>query len=49
MLDGLFQQALLGHVAGDAAALPTLVEQVHALMPLTLSPHPVDNSVAVVR
>ena len=49
VLDGLFQQALLGHVAGDAAALPTLVEQVHALMPLTLSPRPVDNSVAVVR
>jgi AcrR family transcriptional regulator len=37
VLDGLFQQALLGHVAGDAAALPTLVEQVHALMPLTLA------------
>jgi AcrR family transcriptional regulator len=38
VLDGLFQQALLGHVAGDAAALPTLVSQVHALMPLTLQP-----------
>jgi len=38
VLDGLFQQALLGHVAGDAAALPTLVTQVHALMPLTLQP-----------
>jgi TetR/AcrR family transcriptional regulator, transcriptional repressor of bet genes len=38
VLDGLFQQALLGHVAGDAAALPTLVDQVHALMPLTLQP-----------
>ena len=36
VLDGLFQQALLGHVAGDASALPTLVEQVHGLMPLTL-------------
>jgi TetR/AcrR family transcriptional regulator, transcriptional repressor of bet genes len=36
VLDGLFQQALLGHVAGDAGALPTLVEQVHGLMPLTL-------------
>jgi TetR/AcrR family transcriptional regulator, transcriptional repressor of bet genes len=42
VLDGLFQQALLGHVAGDASALPTLVEQVHALMPLTLVPKPVD-------
>ena len=42
MLDGVFQQALLGHVAGDASALDTLVEQVHALMPLTLSPLPSD-------
>ena len=40
VLDGLFQQALLGYVAGDAAALPTLVEQVHSLMPLTLAPLP---------
>jgi len=37
VLDGLFQQALLGHVAGDESALPSLVEQVHALMPLTLA------------
>jgi AcrR family transcriptional regulator len=37
VLDGLFQQALLGHVAGDESALPTLVEQVHTLMPLTLA------------
>jgi TetR/AcrR family transcriptional repressor of bet genes len=37
VLDGLFQQALLGHVAGNADALPTLVDQVHALMPLTLA------------
>ena len=36
VLDGLFQQALLGYVAGDAEALPTLVEQVHGLMPLTI-------------
>ena len=36
VLDGLFQQALLGYVAGDAAALPTLADQVHGLMPLTL-------------
>jgi AcrR family transcriptional regulator len=40
VLDGLFQQALLGHVAGDASALETLVDQVHALMPLTLGPLP---------
>jgi len=37
VLDGLFQQALLGYVAGDEAALPTMVEQVHTLMPLTLA------------
>jgi hypothetical protein len=47
VLDGLFQAALLGHVTGDAAALPTLVDQVHGLMPLTLSPLP--NSVDAVR
>ncbi len=40
VLDGLFQAALLGHVTGNPAALPTLVDQVHALMPLTLSPLP---------
>jgi AcrR family transcriptional regulator len=38
VLDGLFQQALLGHVAGDETALPILVEQVHSLMPLMLAP-----------
>jgi AcrR family transcriptional regulator len=38
VLDGLFQQALLGHVTGGTRALDTLVEQVHSLMPLTLSP-----------
>jgi AcrR family transcriptional regulator len=38
VLDGLFQQALLGYVAGDDSALETLVDQVHALMPLTLAP-----------
>jgi hypothetical protein len=47
VLDGLFQQALLGHVAGDATALSTLVGQVKALMPLTLSPLP--NQVDAVR
>jgi TetR/AcrR family transcriptional repressor of bet genes len=40
VLDGLFQQALLAHVGGDASALDTLVEHVHALMPLTLVPAP---------
>ena len=40
VLDGLFQAALLGHVTGSPTALPTLVSQVHALMPLTLSPLP---------
>ncbi len=38
VLDGLFQAALLGHVSGDPQALPTLVRQVHGLMPLTLGP-----------
>ena len=38
VLDGLFQAALLGHVTGNPSALPTLVDQVHALMPLTLTP-----------
>ena len=37
VLDGLFQAALLGHVTGNSDALPTLVDQVHALMPLTLA------------
>ena len=40
VLDGLFQAALLGHVTGNPAALPTLVDQVHGLMPLTLAPLP---------
>ena len=40
VLDGLFQAALLGHVTGNPAALPTLVGQVHGLMPLTLGPLP---------
>jgi AcrR family transcriptional regulator len=38
LLDGLFQQALLGYVAGDETALSTLSEQVHGLMPLLLHP-----------
>ena len=38
VLDGLFQQALLGHLAGDPRSLETIVEQVHGLMPLMLAP-----------
>lgn len=34
MLDGIFQQALLGHLSGDGAALDTLREEVHDVMPL---------------
>jgi TetR/AcrR family transcriptional regulator, transcriptional repressor of bet genes len=51
VLDGLFQAALLGHVTGSAVALPTLVEQVHGLMPLTLGPMPraMSNRVDAVR
>jgi TetR/AcrR family transcriptional regulator, transcriptional repressor of bet genes len=37
VLDGLFQQALLGHLTGQPAALDDLVAQVHALMPVTLA------------
>jgi TetR/AcrR family transcriptional regulator, transcriptional repressor of bet genes len=40
VLDGLFQAALLRYVAGDPAALTTLVGQVHGLLPLTLGPFP---------
>ena len=36
VLDGLFQQALLSHVAGEVSALPRLVDQVHSLMPMML-------------
>jgi TetR/AcrR family transcriptional repressor of bet genes len=36
MLDGLFQQALLGHLAGRSAALDDLRQQVRELMPLFL-------------
>ncbi|MEV4513920.1 TetR/AcrR family transcriptional regulator [Dactylosporangium sp. NPDC049525] len=36
MLDGLFQQALLEHVGGHPESLATLVDQVHAVMPLML-------------
>jgi TetR/AcrR family transcriptional repressor of bet genes len=37
LLDGLFQQSLLGHIAGRAEALDELIEQVHDVMPLMLS------------
>ncbi len=37
MLDGLFQQALLGHVAGRADALNDLCQQVRDVMPLMLT------------
>ncbi|WP_309647312.1 TetR/AcrR family transcriptional regulator [Nocardioides sp.] len=40
IVDGLFQQALLGHLGGDETALDTIVEQVHGLMPLMLAPAP---------
>jgi TetR/AcrR family transcriptional regulator, transcriptional repressor of bet genes len=36
LLDGVFQQALLNHTLGDEHALPTLVDQVHALLPVAL-------------
>jgi TetR/AcrR family transcriptional regulator, transcriptional repressor of bet genes len=36
LLDGVFHQALLNHTLGDEHALPTLVDQVHALLPVTL-------------
>ena len=37
MLDGLFQQALLGYLAGRDGALDGLVAQVHKVMPLVLA------------
>ena len=37
LLDGLFQQALLGHVAGRADALNELCQQVRDVMPLMLT------------
>lgn len=38
MLDGLFQQALLGYINGTEGALETLTGQVHGLMPMMLKP-----------
>jgi TetR/AcrR family transcriptional repressor of bet genes len=37
LLDGVFQQALLGHSGGRADALDELVDQVHDVMPLLLT------------
>ena len=37
LLDGLFQQSLLGHIAGRADALDELIEQVRDVLPLMLS------------
>ncbi|MFC7493519.1 MULTISPECIES: TetR/AcrR family transcriptional regulator [unclassified Nocardioides] len=38
VLDGLFQQALLGHLTGAAGAEESMAAQVHELMPLMLRP-----------
>ena len=40
VLDGLFQQALLGHLTGTADAAAAMTDQVHELMPLMLAPTP---------
>jgi TetR/AcrR family transcriptional repressor of bet genes len=38
VLDGLFQQALLGHLTGTAGAVESMAAQVHELMPLMVAP-----------
>lgn len=38
VLDGLFQQALLGHLTGSADAVDTMAARVHELMPLMVTP-----------
>jgi TetR/AcrR family transcriptional repressor of bet genes len=38
ILDGLFQQALLGYITGRTAALDELTAQVRELMPYLLEP-----------
>jgi len=38
VLDGLFQQALLGHLTGTADAVDTMAARVHELMPLMVAP-----------
>jgi AcrR family transcriptional regulator len=37
VLDGLFQQALLGHLTGNADAVESMAAQVHELMPLMVT------------
>jgi AcrR family transcriptional regulator len=37
VLDGLFQQALLGHLTGNADAVDTMAARVHELMPLMVT------------
>jgi TetR/AcrR family transcriptional repressor of bet genes len=37
VLDGLFQQALLGHLTGNASAVESMATQVHELMPLMVT------------
>jgi hypothetical protein len=37
MLDGLFQQTLLGYLGGRQAALDSLVAQVRKVMPLMVA------------
>ncbi|WP_433566891.1 TetR/AcrR family transcriptional regulator [Nocardia sp. CA-151230] len=44
MLDGLFQQALLGYLSGDEESLDVLSAQVHQLMPRILQPVPASVS-----
>jgi TetR/AcrR family transcriptional repressor of bet genes len=38
VLDGLFQQALLGHLTGTGGGADSMAAQVHELMPLMLGP-----------
>jgi AcrR family transcriptional regulator len=38
VLDGLFQQALLGHLTGNTDAVHTMAARVHELMPLMVTP-----------
>jgi TetR/AcrR family transcriptional regulator, transcriptional repressor of bet genes len=39
LLDGIFQQALIGHLTGRKSALPELADEVRAVMPFLLSPN----------
>lgn len=40
LLDGIFQQALLGHLTGRDTALDELADEVRAVMPFLLAPSP---------